>query len=474
MSTVRASVFVAALLCATVSCAIARNHGRDTSDVVGLAIIHRHGARLPQPGSNATAICGTLCGQLTSAGADMLYSLGQHVQRDYRNLRFHDEAMIPVIGTHYNPDLVVSFSSPVDRTIQSSQAFVRGLMAPIGTNLSASTVMPVTHSTSVADATLMLPSQVLINRLLISVDGLRPWIREDLIAFAKSKFTVDEMHVLGRLVQQEGACVNDTHILSCLLDAEDYIASGNANGVPIAAEAQAMYPRLVELLEKSNHLNFFAWNASDTFDKMAGKKGFGLANDIVQLFQGATAATTPENPLIKEYSGHDVSLMPFSEAIGNYSLTNPLFAGTFLVELRGTAPNFTVRVRYGEPDQAFGSDHKYHFFSVGLKCINATTGQEYDAPRDEGCPLADWAGFIAAGGPMSPSGNCYLTVNDMNAMDCLPGNSTTDARDLDPNPYCGFYRTNCPLWACTQPGSQTNVPPAFYLTPTFRCKPVGG
>jgi hypothetical protein len=412
------------------------------SDVTRVAVIHRHGARYPMPPNNSFAFCGDACGQLSPSGAAMLHSLGRTIQRDYPHIPFTDPSIEPFLGVAYNPRRVVSKSTDVDRTLQSAASFLHGLF-------------------SQNDSSVLLPSLPAINGVELSnAKSLLVWtswpslvVRSDVTQTAfdvmmakklRPLFTDAEYATIGAELGMESFCASNE--FQCALAAQDVITCALSNQdlsnvtqrFPFLA---SHFDKITQVMIEYNAVSMY--NASDPFEYSIGTKGFFLATDIVQQLQQPVQPA----PVLLHYSGHDITLMPFAETIGNVSLTNPLFGGAFVVELHGTSPNATVRVRYGEPNQAFGSSHEYSFFDLGLKCINSTTGQQYDAPRHAGCPLADWAAYVQTRGPTSPAGICYLPLDVLEAIDCLPQQTRPERMHSN----CVYYRQQCPQWACLAP-----------------------
>jgi hypothetical protein len=474
-----------------------------SQDVVGLILLHRHGARIPQPSStNATAICGEICGQLTAQGSQMLFSLGQHIQADYPYLMLKDPQFGSTVqGTGYNPDRTVSHSTDVDRTLQSSQSMVHGLMAapgsleaarrgrsqavhrPVGGSASdwcaesVCSVMPVVHTVSVMNAKQLLPGETNVNVFIhgqLGMDGGRSAM---LRGFASALFTEEELALIGGVIGMNDQCLNGTDPAGCVLDAYDFICANLANGQYVDPRLMPLYPRTIQTLQFNNVLYYFSFNATDANDAAIGMLGYPLAAQMVTDFAQADATASQTTPVFIEYSGHDISVMPFTAIVGsalNSTIaTNPVFAATYVLELAGQQGNRTVRLRYGTPDQVHDSDHAYTFEYASLTCIPNGGTEPFVADPATGCLLSEWNNYLLTKAPQSPAGECYLSADVMNAMDCLPGNSTTDAKDLPPNPYCGFWRGLCPLWACRQPGQDPSEMPSHFLQPNLACMPVG-
>jgi len=476
------------LVLAATACLVAALVAGDTPTLAGLYVVHRHGARMPvaPSGANQSIICdgdASLCGVLVAAGTEMLFSLGKHLVDEYgvNGFPFRNHTITPTPrGTAYNPDRLVTTSTDVDRTIQSAGALIRGVMntaAPGFGNTSSSFYshgedLPVIHTKAIANEHKLLPQETWISLLVDT------YIHQDAAAASMAKYTrriltPAQLAVLGRAFDAEGLCADPASAATCALRAQDTMESCVARGVPIPADALALWPQVNAVISELNRRSMY--NASKPLDRAIGTKGYLLATDMITKIQTALTASLSDGLVsYHHYSGHDLTLMAFSETLGNYSLDNTKFAGAFVIEFWRTsddasASSTRVRVRYGEPNQLPDSGHKYDFFFAGLTCVHAN-GTQYKAPRDEGCTLDDFARFVATRGPTTPQGLCYLPLDDLEAVDCVPGNSA-DRNNTAPNPLCAFYRTNCPLWACIMPDAPTTQ--THYLTPDLVCRAIG-
>lgn len=472
-------------LCVALAASRAPHHPDGTApELAGLFVVHRHGARLPVGGANASVVCGraSQCGQLVGAGTEMLYALGKRLVSDYGPSGFPFRDGVPQPSprdTAYDPTWLTCLSTDVDRTLQSAGAMIRGVLetaAPGFGNGSASWFshgedIPVVHTKAIENERMLLPSDGWPTLLLTyALNQAKNAVFYS--AFTKALLTPADLALLGRTFGAEGQCATDA--AGCALRAQDTMMSMHARGVPIPPAAWALYPKVSQVLSEFNARNMY--NASKSYDRKVGSKGYPLVTNIIE--QMRTALKAPAGSGLAAYahfSGHDTTLMPFSETIGNTSLTNTQFAGAFVTELwrpanASSAP--LVRIRYGEPNQTFGSDHAYGFFYLGLKCITAA-GVQYEAPRDVGCPLDEFARFVESSAPQAQQTWCYVPPSDLHAIGCLPGGPNDKARQ-PPSPYCKFYREKCPVWACIAPDAAVDAPQTHYLTPTFMCLPVNG
>jgi hypothetical protein len=445
--------------------------------LTSLFIVHRHGARLPMPMANATAICGDQCGQLTAQGVDMLRSLGDTVRRDYDEHFAFESPTVNARGTRYDPDRILSRSDQVDRTIQSAEAFLKALLRDPKANASAPVPIPVVMMVGLTHATEIL-QMVGWTGYFIHKSIVKPRDAKRLDALAEKLFTATELAAIAAEALQQAACVGKPG--ACVLTAQDILASAVAeHGEAAAAVA---YPALTVSAPKMlavlvAHYTMSGYNSTlpewAAFNKMIGSGGFYLAQDLTAIADtaaksfSATGVAAPGKQMFKEYSGHDVTVMPFAQTLGNYSINSPPFAAALIVEQwaarRGGKDEFLVRARYGAPDQQPGG-HAYALPPFALTCA-AANGTAYRAAA-AGCPYADWRRYLATRGPASPLGTCYVGQDDLEATDCVPGNAKDRAGTPPADPsYCHLYRSMCPLQACRAPNAST----AFAITSTLVC-----
>jgi hypothetical protein len=440
-----------------------------SDDLVGLIVIHRHGARYPQPPVNASLVCGDVCGQLSPSGEAMLFSLGQRLQTDYPTFPFQDPAYVAASGSVYNPKRIHAHSTDVDRTVQSAASLLRGLMAPLGAAWSDELQPPHRFVPSVKGVVKSQAKEMLVwaswPNLIVRSTATQVQFDAMMDQRIAGLFSPSDLAAFGREANAEALCASNP--FQCALQAQDLITCALSNMPASAASSLfptcfANYAKLTQVMVDYNSVSMY--NASDPFDAQIGTKGYLLAQDILALLEAPGLSATA-NPLFRDFSGHDITLMPFAETIGNTSLTNPLFAGAFVLELRqDSTARRTIKLRYGEPDQQFNSSFGYNFFDFGLTCVNPN-GEPYIAAPTAGCPLDDWARFLATRGPQSAAGICYLSESVLQGVMCLP-TQTVSSAPSELTPLCRFYRQSCQQWACLAPSFDTGTPADFAFNPT--------
>lgn len=433
-----------------IACVVAGAHG--ASVIKQLAVVHRHGARNPVPTVNASALCpggAANCGILTLQGKQMLNNLGKHLRNAY------NETIQP--ATYYDPDVVHTQSTDVDRTIQSAGCLLHGLFSSLeGT---ANQVYPVIHTQEIQRET-----------ELLVWDG---WPALLLWSFATQKpfFAMVDEAILNIISPVQLAAIGEEiglmeecdprspgfFAFQCAIDAEDFysysLTVGTAGKLPITAQ---FYPQLEACLETYNRYamgKFDQITNGGKFEAAVGTYGYYLMQDILQQFMTPSwSATAPDagGRRLSHYSGHDITLMPLTNTLGNTTMLNPPFGTAIVFEEWGpegddTVDNAFIAVKFGLAGQTPESNYEYEFTNFTLTCINSS-GNTYTSA--DGCPLMDLVRFVETRGPQSPMGICYANQSTLEAINC------TVCMPAPPNTYCSYYRSMC-IDACGPNGAMT-------------------
>ncbi|CUG90372.1 histidine phosphatase, putative [Bodo saltans] len=405
-----------------------------------VAVIHRHGARTPMPSVNASALCpggAAGCGILTLQGKQMLTNLGRYLRHHY------NQTIEPY--SFYNPDVVHTQSTDVDRTIQSADALLRGLYEHLeGT---PEMVYPVVNTRDISRETELLvwdgwPALVMWSAATDS--QFFPMLSNDLL---QNVVNASVLAAVGEEIGLNEEC-NPTlptfFPFQCAIDAQDMysaaITTGTTGKFPVTGQ---FYPNLVEALVTYNEyaMGKFDEETNDgKFLAAVGSFGYPLALALLShLADGGRSLT--------HYSGHDITLIPLYNALGNFTMLNPRFGAAMIFESwqpDDSSPVFIV-AKSGEPGQTPESNFTYTFQNFSLTCMTAS-GAVYHSLS--GCPIGDLRRYVSSRAPQSPRGICYTSDSTQLALNCTAGDSAP------PETYCSYYRGMC-LDACGDDGAMT-------------------
>jgi hypothetical protein len=414
-----------------------------------VAVVHRHGARTPVPSVNASALCpggAAGCGILTLQGKQMLTNLGTYLRHNY------NETIRPY--SFYNPDAVHTQSTDVDRTIQSADALLRGLYSHLeGT---PEMVYPVVNTRDISRETELLvwdgwPALVMWSAATDS--HFFPTLSQYLL---QNVVNATVLAAVGEEIGLNEECdptLPTFFPFQCAIDAEDMYSAAITTGMtakfPVTGR---FYPQLVEALVT---YNVFAMGKFDEdtnggkFLAAVGSFGYPLAESLLaHLADGSRSLT--------HYSGHDITLIPLYNALGNTTMLNPRFGAAMIFESYVTdSSSVFVVAKSGEPGQTPESNFTYTFHNFSLTCIAGNGAVYYSAV---GCPLEDLQRYVATRAPQSSMGICYTSGTTQLALNCTPSDSAP------PETYCSYYRGMC-LDACGDNGAMTS---------DLSCVPVAG
>lgn len=290
-----------------------------------VAVIHRHGARAPVPTVNTSALCpggSAGCGVLTLQGKEMLNNLGKYLRAHY------NETIQPC--SFYNPDVVHTQSTDVDRTIQSAGALLRGLYMHLDNT--PERVYPVVNTRDVERETELLvwdgwPALVMWSAATNA--EFFPMVSQDIL---QNVLNATALAAIGQeigLTEECDSTLPTFFPFQCAIDAEDMyscaITTGTTDKYPVTGH---FYPQLVEALVT---YNVYAMGKFDevtnggAFLKAVGSFGFPLAEALVSHLADGSRSLT-------HYSGHDITLIPLYNALGNFTMLNPRFGAAMIFE----------------------------------------------------------------------------------------------------------------------------------------------
>lgn len=273
----------------------------------------------------------------------MLRELGVTLRQRYQNLTngrwFATDK--------YDPDSVYSRSTDVQRTLQSSAAFLWGLYP------NASGYYP-----SIDTVDLGLDSLLVVNSnpsFQIPYELYLPTVYEGQVReYVLSRMSTATLAQIGVELSLVDLC--SSSVATCALELQDVAASFEAIGtLPQYPTASANFAVLNDVRRFFNSL-LYPYNASRPTDAARGSLGYSLASLMVQQIDNY-----PVGPwVLMEYSAHDTTVMPFCTALGVNDALLPLFGQAYLVELlsRRSDGRWTARVLQAAPTQTPGP-HRY-------------------------------------------------------------------------------------------------------------------
>lgn len=429
-----------------------------------VVVVHRHGARTPVPSVNQSSLCpggANGCGLLTTAGKQMLTNLGRYLRARYNaTIQPYD---------YYNSDMVHSQSTDVDRTIQSADCLLRGLYEHLDGTVQR--VYPVVHTREIDRETELLPWD--------GWPALVMWSAATSVPFftMTSKVTLDiisaeDLKLIGDEIGLSEECdpASPAYFpFQCAIDAEDFyscaMTTGKTAALPITGK---FYGLLVQCLES---YNLYAMGKFDqltnggNFTRAVGTFGFPLAVDIIQRMKQSLPSGNPVptmSPVLSHYSGHDITLIPLYNTLGNTTLLNPLFGAAMIFEVwakdGATSSNsFFVTAKIGQPGQTPDTNFSYTFSNFTMSCM---TNKRVVYQSSSGCPLGDFENYVLNRGPQSAMGTCYTSEATRAILNCTFSDPPTAPS------YCNYYRSMCidacgqggamtPQYECVQPGSSS-------------------
>lgn len=379
----------------------------------------------------------------------MLQNLGRYLREQY------NETIQPY--SDYDPQKVNSRSTDVDRTIQSADALLRGLYKHLeGT---PEEVYPVINTREIERETELLvwdgwPALVLWSEA--THDDFFTMVSD---AILRNVINASALAAVGEEIGLSEECdpTRPTFFpFQCAIDAEDFyscaIPQGTTASLPVTGRH---YPQLVQALETYNAYamgKFDELTNGGRFLEAVGAFGYPLATSLLSYLAGGGRSLT-------HYSGHDISLMPLYNTLGNTTLLNPRFGAAMIFESwtiagsgGGSGTAFIV-AKIGEPDQAADSNFTYTFQNFSLTCISPSGTQYVSA---SGCPIEDLQRYVATRAPQSAMGICYTSTTTQQALNCTPSDPAP------PETYCSYYRGLC-LDTCGASGA---------MKPDLSCVPV--
>lgn len=407
-------------------------------------VLHRHGSRVtePGPGSDTSKLCPDLpCGTLTARGMEMMVADGRFIRERYNtNTSVVSEPFFPeedIVMTSVN-----SRSTNVLRTLQSAEAFLRGVFPSL--NASYAAVHTVERST---------------DRLLNP--GARPgtqfiwWDPEHQQIDAMTDPVVDRLFPdwtllkkMGEQAYHQPICDYYTNRSLCAIYLLDVAAASRAAGTP------ELYPLLEENYDKLLETGYTHLYVTCAFDRHTRMEVGATSQPLLQELTANMDATVAGTSTFKlmHYSGHDTTLAALWSAFGLKDLLSiaPPFAQLMVLELleRAEDGSLFIRVLRGAPGQfatnssVFALDDTFH-----MNCMDAS-GNFYVAPNDT-CPLEDFKRLVEWSRPTSALGFCYLNDRETVVANCPAAPVTFAASASAKVSYnCASYRKLCPTTAC--------------------------
>lgn len=434
-------------------------------------VVHRHGARSPITSYNSTQICGLKfpCGILNQEGQVMLVRTGEFLRQRYANAS-EGVVTIPFFKQEeYNLSISTSRSTDVLRTLQSSDAFLRGFFPDLDF------YYPAIHTVQDQVDYLLKSSSIpeVAARLGYGKEE-EAKLCDPLVDALFPDFST--LQAVGAEVYSAEFCADKQTRTSCAKQLCDigkaYDSTGELTSYPLL---NMNLGAVCAVLSCSSAFAFgYHPNEADVssmyaLDAARGSFGQPLAQRLLTNINEHI-----ENPTFKlfEYSAHDTTITPLGVTFGAQAgdMLLPPFGATFVLELlkkntsnavraksvavKHSSENkslsleddeYAVRLLYGHPGETPETNFTFAFADFSLRCLNPlrNDGMPYVA-TDNICPLSDFVRFINISAPKDPRGLCLVTPSLLTAMDCAPENNTKVA----PNSVCLNFRRRCPEEAC--------------------------
>lgn len=436
-------------------------------------IVHRHGARSAIASYNNTQICGLKypCGILNQEGQAMLVHTGEFLRQRYTNA---SEGVVtrPFFKQEgYNLSISTSRSTDVLRTLQSSDAFLRGFFPDLDF------YYPAIHTVRSQEDYLLRSSSIpeIAARLGYGKEE-EAKLCDPLVDALFPEFST--LQAVGAEVYSAEFCSDKRNRTSCAKQLCDIGKAYDSTGEITSYPLLNMNLDAVCAVLSCSSAFIFGYHPNETdvspmyaLDAARGSFGQPLAQKLLtNIYEHM------ENPTFKlfEYSAHDTTITPlgvtFGDQMGNTLL--PPFGATFVLELlkKSTSTNvartkssvvkhstvenglnledeeeYAVRLLYGHPGETPETNFTFAFADFSLRCLHPllNDGKPYVATNNI-CPLSDFVRFINISAPKDPRGLCLVTPSLLAAMDCEPENNTKAA----PNNVCLNFRRTCPEEAC--------------------------
>lgn len=370
----------------------------------------------------------------------------------------------------YNLSISTSRSTDVLRTLQSSDAFLRGFFPELDY------YYPAIHTLQRKDDYLLSSSSIpeVAARIYYGTQE-EAKLCDPLVDALFPSFST--LQAIGNEVYSGGFCADKQNRTACAKQLCDigkaYESTGELTSYPLL---NMNLNAVCAVLSCSSDFIFgYHPNREDISpmyaqDTVRGSFGQVLAQKFLSNIREHI-----ENPTFKlfEYSAHDTTITPLAVTFGDQTadIFAPPFAAIFVLELlkknssakvsqqSRTALNSTsravkdafnedeyaVRLLFGHPGLTPETNFTFAFTDFPLKCLNPSinNGEPYVATNNI-CPLADFERFINASAPKDPRGLCLVTPSLLAAMDCEPEKNTKEA----PNEVCWGFRHRCPEEAC--------------------------
>lgn len=407
-------------------------------EVVLVQVVHRHGARSPTADYNESAICGWdfPCGHLNIAGRKMMENVGWFLHERYTNTHNSTVVVEPFFPDDgFNASVAYVRSTDVPRTLQSAEAFLRGLFPDM------EKLYPVIHTVDAA-------SDILLNsEASPAVRARKQYGTADERAACNSvvdaNFALSTLQEIASEVYSEGYCADNKTRMRCatrLCDiAQSYRSTGELPAYPLLSQHRAALCAVTACRSAFR----YQYSCKDEARARQGSAAQPLARELITNMNNWL---TGESPVVfYEYSTHDSTLTPFASLLGDNSeeAMAPPFGTTYVVELvfHGTSP--FVRILRGSPGATPESQYEFAFTPFNLQCMDANYSV-YTA-IDNACLLTDFVRFVNSSMPTSSAGQCYLDPAYALLMDC-PRDARRDTRPLSKD--CALFRKQCPTFAC--------------------------
>lgn len=407
------SVVLFFLLCTQCSQAEHLDNDVNRYAVELVQVVHRHGARSPIANHNETSICGLTypCGILNKEGQRMVENLGVFIRNRYNDLNISATPFFP--SEAYNLSRVLSRSTDIQRTLQSSAGVLRGIFP----NLTE--FYPAIHTVPF-DSDWLLNSGV-IPEIHARHSFGRARRNETCAKVAEALPAV--IYAAAAEVHSESFCEEKDKV-TCAFQLCDIGQAYKATGVLSQYPNLEAHLALICKVVVCSNTYYFNYNPA------MGSFGQPLAQELLQNIR--TYITNPSYRLI-EYSGHDTTITPLAATLGNMSdlMLDPPFASAFFFELLKSNDKYFIRVLFGFPSSP-GFD--FNLVPFSFQCMK---DKKVYIPQNNICPLEDFISFIDSTKPMDPRGLCIVD-------DLLVPNGYCNEGATRNSSFCLAYRKVCP------------------------------
>lgn len=371
----------------------------------------------------------------------------------------------------YNLSISTSRSTDVLRTLQSSDAFLRGFFPDLDD------YFPAIHTLQRKDDFLLSSSSIPEVAARIAYGNQEEArLCDPLVDALFPSFST--LQAIGEEVYSAGFCADKQNRTSCAKQLCDigkaYESTGELTSYPLLN--MNLNAVCAVLSCSSNFLFGYHPNQADVSPMYAQDYERGSFGQVLAQKFLSNIREHMEKPIFKlvEYSAHDTTITPLAVTFGDNTagMLAPPFGAIFVLELlrknsmtresqEGKSAyhnantssiiddfdedEYAVRLLFGHPGLTPETNFTFAFSDFSLQCLNPSIndGEPYVAANNI-CPLADFERFINLSAPKDPRGLCLVSPSLLAAMDCEPANNTKPS----PNDVCLAFRRRCPAEAC--------------------------